>query len=180
MGRSLTEFTSIIKARGVSYAHKFELQVYPPPFMINEDSQMASSSQAISLLAEMVQIPEFVLMTQPVRDTGEQREVVYDKIFPPVTATFICDGEMDVKMFFDTWVQGAMVSTRGTFRYPADYTASEMNIVQLDRSGTPVYRVVLVDVYPKIVNDIPLSAGSKDFNRCQVQFTYRNWYSEKL
>jgi len=180
MARSLNEFASIIKTRNVAAASRFEVQVYPPPFLMNENSQMAGDSQYISILAEMIQIPEFVLMTQPIRDTGEQREVVYDKIYPPVTATFICDGKMDVKNFFDTWTQGAMITSNGTFRYPADYTANELIIVQLDHSGKGVYQVTLKDVYPKIVNDIPLSASSKDYNRCQVQFTYRNWVSERI
>lgn len=180
MARSLNEFASIIKTRNVASAARFEVQVYPPPFMMNENSQMAGDSQYISILAEMVQFPEFALLTQPVRDTGEQREVVYDKVYPPIIATFICDGKMDVKNFFDNWTLGTMKTSSGTFRYPAEYTANELIIVQLDHSGKGVYRVTLNDVYPKIVNDIPLSASSKDYNRCQVQFTYRNWVSERI
>lgn len=179
-GRSLSEFASIIKTRNVAPAARFEVQVYPPPFMMNEIPSVANDSQYISILAEMIQMPEFVLSTIDIRDTGEKREVVCDKTYPPIVATFICDGKMDVKNFFDAWTMGTMLTQSGTFRYPADYTANELVILQLDMSGTPVYEVTLTDVYPKIVNDIALSSSSKDYNRCQVQFVYRNWVSRKV
>lgn len=181
--KSFNSFSNVIKNLGVAKSYRFGIWFDPPKFMIDdkkEHSTVTNDLQTILLLAESAQMPEFVLATNSIHDSGQTREIVYDKIYPPVTLTFICDGDMIVKKFFDDWVQGTLKTTRGTYRYQKQYAIPALDIVQFNDAGDPTYAVRLVDVYPKLVNDVVLSSSSRDFNRCQVQFTYRTWSSTKF
>lgn len=179
----MADFISEIGKRHVAKSSKFELYFSPPAFMATDPGNypyVIQDTGLVQLFAESVHIPEFIIVTNPVRDDGVGREVAYDKFYPPITCSFICDADMIVKKFFDDWVQGILKTETGTLRYLASYQIPELQISQLNEAMEPTYRVTLRDVYPKLVNDISMSSSSREFNRCQVQFVYRTWKSEKL
>lgn len=181
--KSFNSFSNIIKNLSVAKAYRFGVWFTPPMFMIDDRKtypNVGADIEKIMLLSESVQMPEFVLATNSIHDAGQTREVVYDKMYPPITMTFICDGDMIVKSFFDAWAQGVLKTDRGTYRYLESYAIPHLDIVQFNDAGDPVYAVRLVDVYPKLVNDVVMSSASRDFNRCQVQFAYRTWTSTKF
>lgn len=127
------------------------------------------------MMAEQAQMPEFALQTHKIEDDGVGREAVVGKSYPPVSLTFICDGAMEVKKFFDDWVLGAMKSPQGVFRYRDSYAVNVMEIAQLNEKNETTHKVFLYDAYPKIVDDVFFSASSRDYNRCRVQFVYKSW-----
>lgn len=174
--RKFNNFANIIKNLGVAKAYRFEIEFTTPKFM-TEGKTTQETLNTVLLLAESAQIPEFVLATNQIHDEGQSREIVYDKIYPPVVLTFICDGDMIIKKFFDTWAQGIMKNRHGTYRYKDQYTIDKLTIKQLNDAGEEVYRADLYEAYPKLVNDVVMSASAKDFNRCQVQFAYKYWES---
>lgn len=179
----MADFISEIGKRHVAKASKFELYFSPPAFMATDPGNYPNvirDTGLTHLFAESVHMPEFTIVTTPVRDDGVVREVAYDKMYPPIICTFICDADMVVKKFFDDWVQGVMKTETGTMRYPESYEIPKMQISQLNENMKSTYTVTLYNVYPKLVNDIPLSSSSREFNRCQVQFVYRTWKSEKI
>ncbi|HET8687899.1 MAG TPA: hypothetical protein VFM18_14755 [Methanosarcina sp.] len=175
-------FSSIIHNLGVAKAYRFEVEISAPPFMTGGSNALETSEtiKTINLLAESAQIPEFVLATQQIHDAGQTREFVYDKIYPPVVMTFVCDGDMVVKEFFDKWAMGVLKTETGSYRYRENYIIPELIIKQLSDSGKEIYRVTLHDAYPKLVNDIVLSSSTNGFNHCQVQFVYRTWNSFRI
>jgi len=183
MAKGLAQFSTEIKARHVAKASKFSIYFSPPPFMINDVGNFPYVNQdtgLVQLFAESVHFPEFIIETNRVKDDGVGREVPYDKLYPPIACSFICDADMIVKKFFDDWVQGIMKTETGTFRYLENYQIHSMEISQLNENMDETYTVTLYDVYPKLVNDVAMSSSSRDFNRCTVQFVYRKWNSEKL
>lgn len=180
---SFSSFSNIVKNLGVAKAYRFGVWFDAPKFMMDDKKghkKIREDITKINLLAESAMFPEFVLNTNQIHDAGQTREFVHDKIYPPVTMTFICDGDMIVKEFFDQWIMGALKTEHGTYRYKSEYTIPEMTIVQYNDKGDPVYSVFLKDVYPKLVNDIVMSSSSRDFSRCQVQFAYRTWESVRF
>lgn len=173
-------FANIVKNLGVAKSYRFEVSFDAPAFMATDVSNYPTVKQDIStitLLAESAQFPEFVLSTNQIHDQGQTRDFVYDKIYPPIVVTFICDGDMVVKQFFDSWVQGPIKDIHGTYRYRNQYTIPNMTISQLNDAGQVVYTVNLNEVFPKLINDVVVSAASRDFNRLQVQFVYKDWNS---
>lgn len=179
---SLANFAEEIRNRGVAKSSRFEVDIPPPPFMANDSGTyptLIDDNNLIQLMAESVHFPEYIVETMQIRDDGIGREIPYNKIYPPVVCTFICDADMNVKKFFDDWVQGIMKTPTGTIRYSDQYMVDKIRIGQTNTAGEITYTVNLYDAYPKLVNDIAMSSSSREFNRCVVQFVYRNWDSEK-
>lgn len=183
MALPLNRFITEIKQRNVAKGAKYSISLSAPRFMMTNPEKYKNLTEKIELVelfAESVQMPEFTTFTMPIRDEGQIREIVYDKQYQPIVCTFICDSQMEVKYFFDEWVKGSLKTDTGTFKYLNDYAISEMVIYQLDEAHKETYKMTLYEVYPKLVNDIAYSAYSKDYNRCQVQFVYKNWKSERI
>lgn len=176
---NLTQFAEAIRTRGVAKSSKFEI-FFPVPIVLAEKGYTGDSADFVHMLAEQAQMPEFALQTHRIDDDGTGRESIVGKSYPPVSITFICDGRMEVKKFFDDWVLGCMKSSAGVFRYRDSYVVDKMEISQLNESNQVTHKVFLYDAFPRIVDDVFFSASSRDYNRCRVQFVYRNWDIEEI
>ena len=186
MARPLSAFSAEVKSRGIAKSSHFYIEFGIPTFMggamaegeVNVTAQ--DEIKLVTLFAESVQFPEFALATSQIRDDGNGREFVYDKLYPPIVCSFMCDSDMLVKRFFDKWTQGPVKTVSGTYRYQDDYLVPEMKIYQLNEKKEETYVVTLHDVFPKLVNDLSSNSSSKDYHRVQVQFSYRHWTSQNL
>jgi len=174
---SFNQFVSHIKNSGLAKQSHYVVEMIPPPFMATSDLSLVAK---IPFYCEQTSFPEFALLTQTVKDAGLNREVVYDKAYGNVNMTFICDQEMLIKKFFDTWMEKIVVSKGGVFAYPDDYTVPSLTIGQLSQADNTVYIVELQNVYPKLVNDIQLSAQSRSYSNFIVSFTYSSWSSYSI
>jgi len=170
---SILNFATELRNRGIARQSHYVVEIVPPPFY-----STPMDESFIPLFCEQAQLPEIALMTDTIKDNGLFREAVYDKAYGSVTMTFACDQNMIVKSFFDKWVLGTVMSKGGVFAYPKEYTAPWMQIHQLNQALDTVYSVRLTNVYPKVVNDVILTANSRDYNRVQVMFVYESWDSQ--
>lgn len=181
---TIAKFSSEIKNRHIAKSCRFAVHIPFPTFMVGKKdipiSSIFDDSSLMQIFAESVHFPGFDIMTNQVKDDGIGREVPYDKMYPPITCTFICDADMTIKKFFDEWVQGIMKTETGTFRYSDQYIVDAIEIIQKNEADEDTYVVTLYDVYPKLVNDIGLSSSSREFNRCTVQFVYSKWQSIRV
>lgn len=173
----LNTFIQTIKNNGVAKPSHFMVDFALPPFMMGDGSVEQSTLSMVKLFCEGAAFPEMALATATIKDFGVNREVVYDKMYGQLPLTFICDQGMYIKQFFDAWIQSIAPYRGGLFTYPDRYTAKTLTIYQLDAAKRPVYGVTFHNIYPKIVNDVQLSASAKDYNRFQVMFTYERWES---
>jgi hypothetical protein len=169
---SLSKFASEINSRGVAKQSLFMVEIVPPPFYSTPIDE-----SFIPLFCEQSQFPEIVMATATIKDNGINREAVYDKLYGNLSMLFACDQNMIIKSFFDRWSTGVVMSTGGVFAYPTEYTSPWINIHQLNNNMDVVYSVRIYNCYPKVVNDIILTASSKDYNRFQVSFAYEKWES---
>lgn len=171
----MADFVNAIKYESISKQNRYYAELGIPPIMFGDMNP--SELELICLYVEQAMFPEFALATQASRATSLQVELPYDKMFGNVSMTFICDRDMKIKSFFDSWAMGVMDNTGGVFKYYDDYVIPELNIYQYDEMSDVVYCVSLYNAYPKIVNDMILSSSSKDYNRFQVVFAYEQWKS---
>jgi hypothetical protein len=171
----LKEFMAEVRGRGVASRSHYVVEITPPPFLMTSSAAVP----IIPLFCEQAMFPEFVLPTQPVKDGGLTREVVYDKLFGQLSMTFMCDQQMLIKEFFDKWVQAPVKTDGGIFMYPANYIVPTMTIYQIDEKKQKVYGVVVKNVYPKVINDVMLSASDRSVVSFQVVFAYESWASER-
>lgn len=171
----LREFMAEVRTRGVAARSHYVVDITPPV------SLMTSSDivPVISLFCEQAMLPEFVLPTQSIKDGGINREVVYDKLYGQLSMTFMCDQQMVIKEFFDKWAMLPVKTDGGLFAYPASYIVPSMKIYQIDEAKQKVYGVEVKNVYPKIINDVVLSASDRALTSFQVVFAYETWASTR-
>jgi hypothetical protein len=170
------DFVAKIKDVGVARPNLFFVEMPPPPFLAQDADQ--SKINMINLMCQQAALPEMVLNTMPVKDDGLERQVVIDKHYGRTQFVFLVDQDMEIRKYFDDWLQGVIVSTGGTFAYPAEYTVGSISINQLNSARDIVYTTELVDAYPVAMYDMPLSMSQTGgYHTLQVAFAYRKWTS---
>lgn len=173
----LSKFSAAIKRNGVAKASHFFCDITPPRFMIQSAS---FAKETIPFYVQSASVPEIALFTQEVSDSGLTRHVVYDKGYGELTLSFFCDQNMMVKAFFDTWVHSVIKSKYGKFMYPESYYADTLHVYIVDAAKNTTYIVALKNAYPKIVDDIILSADSKAPVSFRVRFVYESWEATQV
>ena len=172
MNAALSSFISAIKSNGIAKQYYY-CQLMPPPFMTNSQKTLG----LIPFYVMGVNLPEFSLETQTIKDTGLNRQVVTDKNYGVVTMTFFSDQAMTIKLFFDVWLTSVVYDKGGKFMYPDDYTSDTLTVQQLNSAKTDVYDVTLNRLYPRAVSDVQLSSDSGAPFSFSVQFVYESWDS---
>lgn len=175
----ISDFATRIKTDSIARPSRYFVEIPPPPIMI--DRVRSSDVELVGLYCEHTQFPEFALATQTNGSTGNLIEMPYEKMYGPVTMSFICDRDMIVKNFFDKWAMSVVNAVGGVFNYYSDYVSPEIVIHQYDENSDTTYSVSLYNAYPKIVNDVPLGNNMvNDYSHCMVQFAYEEWISYKI
>jgi hypothetical protein len=87
---------------------------------------------------------------------------------------------MSIKMFFDQWIASTVMYKGGIFTYPDTYTAETLSVFHVDVAKNVTYIVNMNNVYPKVVDDVSLSAQDKSLITFKVLFVYESWDSVQL
>lgn len=172
---NISKFSESIRFSGTSKQSRYYVELSIPNVV--SANYGGVDLEMINMFVEQTMFPEFVIATQQTRSHSNPVEMPYDRIFGPVTMTFLCDSKMTVKHFFDTWIQGVYSSFGGVLNYYDDYVVPEINIYKIDEQNQKIYCVTLYNAYPKVVNDIMLASNSQDLSRFQVVFSYEMWKS---
>lgn len=175
MAASFNSFVSTIKQSGIAKQYYY-CEISAPPSMV----QQGMLSEMIPFYVMALNLPEFGLITQSIKDNGLTREVAVDKSYGTVTMTFFSDQDMTIKNFFDLWLKSTIVSNGGKFQYPSEYTAATMTLTQMNSSKNASYKVVLNNVYPKAVSDVSLSADSAAPLAFSISWVYESWDSSNI
>jgi len=166
---SLHDFISQIKSEGLSRTNRFLVNIASPNTLTTGDSD---TSRLIQLYCEQASLPGMAYASTPVRSFGENREIVYERNFEPITLTFYVDRKMSVLRFFNDWMDAIVNPNTRESSYYDDYT-TQMSITMQDTADNDTYEVVFYEVYPKSVAAIQLDYNSKDVAKLAVTFNYK-------
>lgn len=169
---SYDQFKSQIAKEGLARQNRFEVLISPPAFLPVETNK-------ISLYCQSVSIPGVSVSSDPVRIMGEVVEVPYDRAFTGATMVFYVDTRMDVRKYFDDWVNTIQDTDRRTFKYPNDYKSKEVTVSVLRLDNTPVYNIKLFDVFPKSIGGLSLSNDTQGVMTLDVSFDYKYYKTEQ-
>jgi len=164
------DFIAEIKTKGIARTNRFTVDFSPPKAMPEQTKRML-------LFCEKASLPGINFATTSNRSYGETREVVYDRLYDPITLTFHVDRNMTVKDIFDVWSQHIINPMDRSVGWYSDYV-TPMTIRIQDLEDKVTYLVALYDAYPKTV--APISLDSQDNNstmRLDVTFQYKYWYA---
>jgi hypothetical protein len=155
---------------GLARTNRFEVLIIPPPALMHY-------GKSISLLCEQAQFPPLNIALKGVRINGPMylRPVAAEFGGEVLPLTFHLDGSMNLKRFFDDWMNLIVNNRTFTVGYQEDYISS-VYIRQLNELDLITYEVELIEAFPRGMNIIGLDHNAMNqTNRLTVSFAFRYW-----
>lgn len=167
---SLKEFIAAVKSEGLMTNNRFGVEM-AFPFELTK-ALGTVPSRNILMFCDQAQLPGINLSSSQVRIFGEMQESPYEKLYDPVSLSFLVDNNMRVKTLFDSWMNYIQSGTSRTFRYLDDYSTN-ININLYDKADKLRYSTTLFKAFPKNINAVSLDYAGRDVMRIQVTFSYK-------
>lgn len=167
----LREFISNIRTGGLMKSSRYSVFMGVPLGMNGQISDL----RKLLLFCSEAQLPGVNLSTAQIRTYGEFREAPYEKLFDNVNLTFYVDQAMEVKTFFDNWMNLIQGKNR-TFEYYDNYV-TDLYIYVEDARDDSRYAVHLYECYPKSINPVTVNYDNKSEMKLQVSMNYKYWES---
>lgn len=169
----ISKFLSAIRVDSIARPNYYSVEV--------RKSGLGSTTNLgkLSLMCEVAEFPEQVILTATTRTYGPNVEMPYQRINGRLTLGFIVDKSMNVKLMFDTWLNSVVsggvgrVSGNNNVGFYSDYVG-EVEVFSLSGSTEmPTYSVKLINAYPKAIESIPLGYNmGNEYMKLSVQFVY--------
>jgi hypothetical protein len=178
---NLEQFVAEVKGTGLARVNRFEIQINLPSGLqssINFPQNITNeNARLVSLFAEISNLPPVSLNVKPFKIYGPvyQRPTGIDYGGDGLSMTFHVDRTMNVKRFFDDWIE--TVVNRDTFNvsYERDYV-TKIVIKQLDEKDNTTYEIELEDAFPRSLSMMELNNSAQNqTHRLNVVFAYRRW-----
>lgn len=163
----LKEFTAQLKTKGVASTAHFSV-LFNTPNSFNSPVDL----KAMFLYCHSVNIPGLNINTTPNLSYGDNYEVPYEKMYGAVEMSFYVDNDMQVKDYFDKWIQSIADPVTRNLRYYDDYT-TDINIIVQNKNNKNVYLITLYQAYPKTLGDVQLDYALSEVMKQNVTFVYR-------
>lgn len=128
---------------------------------------------------ENAQLPGRNLSTTNSKIYGVTEEYPYASTFDDISLTFIVTEGMREKNIFDSWLNYINPMSTYNVKYKKDY-AVPILINQYDMQNKLSMSVVLMDAYPKAVNQMDLDWASDSPHKLTVTFAYTSWRNISL
>jgi hypothetical protein len=169
---NITNFLAEVRNKGLSRPNRFEISIQNPPCVTNKNW-----GQKVNMFCDQAIFPQTRIITsrQQLFGPPEFRPVGVDYGGDNLGLQFLVDREMQVKQYFDSWMDGIVNRTTYTTSYKQNYVTS-MIIKQLDEADNITYQIKVEDVFPVVVNVLNLdhNVGSS-VHKLNVTFNYRRW-----
>ena len=157
---TLNDFIATIKKEGLARQNRFTVDIAD------------NTNRIVQLFCEQAVLPSLSLASAATKSYGESREVVYDRNFESITLSFLVDTDMQVKTYFDKWIDKIVDPMTRNHQYYESYIKNIVITVQ-DTKDNDTYKVVLYEAYPKNISAVTLDYNAKDVMKIQVTFNYK-------
>jgi hypothetical protein len=169
---AINEFIGVVKkSNGLAKANRYEVDIIAPG-----NHPGGAEGRNLNLLCNTITMPGHNLEQQTQRlATEPAREMVQSRSFAGnITASFYLDQGLEIKSWFDKWLELAINPATHKARYYNEYIG-EMNIYQLGGKGR-TYGIKCEEVYPATIGPIEYSYDSTDtIGLLTIEFAYRRW-----
>ena len=170
---NLDNFKSLVLGQGLARTNRFEIFITPPLSL----PVFGNSKEKVSLFCEVSNFPPLSLNVRQLRIFGPnfQRPISSDYGGDGISMIFHVDREMEVKDFFDRWLELIINKVDWTVLYPDDYQTT-ISIRQLDEENNVTYEIELLEAFPRSMNIMELNNSAQNqTHRLNIIFAYRYW-----
>jgi hypothetical protein len=177
MGHSLTDFITLTKSNGLSKSSHFKCTFVTPKSMSGvggNNTATGNVPNTYMLLCKTTQIPGMELLSMNHEEFGEIREVPYQKQFSNINLTYIVDIDLELRRFFEDWMNCIINPVTRLHGYYDDYVTDI--IIELEDSskeGKVRYKVKLYECFPKSIEAINLDYSATGFTELTVSMNYK-------
>ena len=190
---TLNDFQSQVFSKGLAENNKFEMLIAAPPVLANVGTSLFG---LVNMMCEISNFPPLNLMVRTMNLYGpaHQRPISIDYGGDGIAASFYLDREMNVKRFFDIWMQSIVNASTDNVSYQNDYITNIVirqlsdgrgglqNTATFNPRGVTeeaTYAVQLEEAFPRSMNLVDLNTGSQNqISRLTVVFAFRKWKYE--
>lgn len=131
--------------------------------------------ETLTLRCESTEMPGRIFnLTERRFGSAPVQKFPYLTTYNDIALNFILDSDMNVKLFFDQWMELINPSSTYNFRYKNDYVA-QIAVNQYDLQNNLTYRAVLIDAFPIAVSQLDLDWSADNYHRLNVVFAYTKW-----
>lgn len=169
---NIGNFLAEVASGGLAKPCRFETTINIPPCVKN-----SVVGQTVSMYCEQAMLPYTRIMTsrQQIFGPPSLHPIGVEYNGESISFQFYVDRDMNVKRFFDAWVDGIIDRKTFTAFYQTNYL-TEIVISQLDEQDSVTYQVKLIDAFPTAVQGLQLDSGSANqVHRLSVTFAFRKW-----
>lgn len=169
---NLKNFIAMVKTEGLMRTSRYTVSMRLPKSITNTPNM-----RKILLFCNDITIPGVTLVTNQLRIHGEVREAPNEKMFDNATMNFYVDNNMEVKKFFDSWMNSIQHPITRNFNYYDEYI-TEIKIDVEDTKDRKRYEITMFECYPKNVGQIQVGYDQKEVMKLQVSMNYKYWKSK--
>jgi len=175
MPRTINDFKSTF-TKDLARANRFDVNIPIPLTLI----PYIKSAKNLTYRCENAHLPGRSLMTIEQKiGSNPVEKYPYLTGYNDIDLTFIVDGDMQQKIFFDAWMNFINPTYNYNFRYKSDYSTT-MQINQYDLENKISYSVNLFDAFPVSMNQLDLDWSSDNPHKLSVTFAYTRWSNNSL
>ena len=118
MPGTVIEFLAEFNKKGVAKSSHFDVLFPPLPFLLNRPSIPQSY---LTFRCEAGELPGRQLATSDIKIYGPVYRIPYQSVYAEIVLTFIETGEMDLKFFFEEWMNAIWHQPTNRLAYPDTY-----------------------------------------------------------
>lgn len=176
-GFKVSNFLSSLSADGVAHANRYSIS-----FSGTKEGGLGFSrenQERMNSRLESVSLPSQTIGSNPVKLQGIDREIPYGRIYEgDVKLIFLDDKRLGIRGMFETWHNYIVDKTTFQLSYYDSYVVDMFVFVNAMTNGQDPnagYAVKLVDVFPKTINSIELTASSEELVKTDIDMSFRKW-----
>jgi hypothetical protein len=175
MAGSISEFKGSFKS-DLARSNRFDVYIAPPLTLL---ALLPISNRQLSYRCEISQLPGRTFATMDRKTYGPIEKLPYLTTYNDIDMTFLIDGNMSEKYFFDTWLDLVNPKQTNNFNYRSEYATSIL-INQYGVDGKQSYSAELFDAYPISMNQLDLDWASEDVHKLTVTFAFTKWQNNSI
>jgi len=174
MAGSINDFKSSFK-NDLARPNRFDVDIPIPLTLL----PYLKTANRLKYRCENANLPGRTLATLEQKTYGPVEKFPYLTTYNDIDLTFIVDGDMSQKVFFDAWLNYINPLYNNNFRYKSDY-ATDLRITQYDVTNRATYSVDLYEAYPISINQLDLDWSNDSYHKLTVTFAYTKWKNNSL
>lgn len=176
---NLNDFVSKVKSQGMARNNRFGVLIGVPQLLTRQGVNPSAIVPEMFLFCEAASLPGMNISTTQARTFGEYREMPYERLYDPVTLTFLNDAGMNIKNFWEQWTNSIQNPYTRNMEYYNDYTG-QIDIFVYDTINAARYCVTLYEAYPKTLSQSDLNQSGREIIKTTVTIQYRYWRSSAI